>query len=107
MRRDMEHNFTYGLRVFRDPHRGEALFCDQQVDECAADEVLDLAADERHAHLDGGVELQPRAAPGFCRREHGGTAQCRGRARDPGLDGPGGLAVADWAPPRLPDGTQT
>ena len=58
-------NLTYGSGVFGDPHRGEALFCDQQVDELAADEVLDLAADERDADLDGGLELKPRAVAGF------------------------------------------
>src|ERR1700754_2079407 len=106
MRRDMEHNFTYGLRVLCDPHRGEALFCDQQVDELAADEVLDLAADEWHVDLDVGLELKPRAAAGFCRGEHRGAAQRRRRADYRDVDGGCGLPVADRGPCLLANNTE-
>src|ERR1700736_1940266 len=106
MRRDMEHNLTYGLRVFCDPHRGEALFCDQQLDELAADEVLDLAADERDAHLDTGLELQARAAPGFCRGEHGCSAECRRRVGDRAIDRRSGLPAEDRRPRLLANEAQ-
>src|SRR5262245_26533934 len=100
MRRVMEHNFTYGLHVLCDPHRGEALFCDYQVYQLAADEVLDLAADERNVDLHSDLELQPRAVAGFCWGQDGRAAQRRGCPRDRALDGGGGLPVA-YLRPRL------
>ena len=66
IRRLMGVNGTGGSGVFRDPHRGEALFGDQQIHQPPADEVFDLATDERDADLDGDLELLPGTAAGLC-----------------------------------------
>ena len=63
-RRRHRTRLAFGLCVLCDPHRGEPLLRDQQVDELAADEVLDLAADERNVYLDRGMEFQSGAGAG-------------------------------------------
>src|SRR5690348_7055493 len=71
-----------------DPLRGEALFGGDQFGQPGADEVLQLAADDRDAHLHCGAKGQPAAAGPFDRLQDGGAGQVHRRIHDGTRDRP-------------------